>query len=177
MAGLSPTIPGKGASKGSGGGPLSELGRLPRDSSLMQTEQVGRVALAHAITHSQSQNEQLVFGELSDALAGSLAKGLVPVATLGVRQREGQIILGQGLNAGAVAELRYMPVLKNPNEPGHQWPLAVVTFQHRQRAFRVGHEEMGPEFGDRVFLPLFVSWIKAHGPCAQGIDQQTIDSA
>src|SRR5437899_12740018 len=127
---------------------------------------MGNVALAQAIAHSQAQDQDLVVGQLAQAFASGLAKGLVPPAVLLRGQGQSEVVFRKGLNAGAVAKLGDVPVLKDADEPWHQKPLAVVARQYWQRTFDVGHQQMNPKLGYRAFMPLTATGIQSHSPAA-----------
>src|SRR5439155_10851232 len=79
---------------------IAQLSRLSRNSPLVKSQHMGNVALAQAIAHSQAQDQDLVVGQLAQAFASGLTKGLVPTAVLLRGQGQSEVVFRKGLNAG-----------------------------------------------------------------------------
>ena len=115
------------------------------DRPFMNAEQVGHLALAHAIPQPQAEDQQLGVGQRTQCFAGGLAKGFMPSTIRPRRQRQGDIVVRQGMNAAGRTQPGNVGVLKDANEPGHERTLTIVAGQHGQPAGRLADKQLAPE--------------------------------
>src|SRR5262249_51170674 len=105
------------------------------------------------------------------------AKLLVPASVaLGGKRQVAlvEVVFGQRLDASVLAQLRDVFILKDADQPGYQWPLAVVAGQDGGRAGPFAGPQVPPERGNGLVLALLVAREQPYRPRPQGIDQQAI---